>query len=105
MLVLVLSGTGRMAFFRPDSGPPLVRMLVQRKKANSLVQAIFFPSAWPFFGKKGGIGIGIRCSFPCGVDFRRICMKMHNSAGPCLLAKSAETLHPKSAHPVGQSAL
>ena len=35
-------------FFRPDSGPPPVHMLLQRKKANSFVPAIFFPIAWPF---------------------------------------------------------
>ena len=45
------TGTGRKAFFeffRPDSGPPPVHMLLQRKKANSFVPAIFFPMAWPF---------------------------------------------------------
>ena len=35
-------------FFRPDSGPPPVHMLLQRKKANSFVPAIFIPMAWPF---------------------------------------------------------
>ena len=36
-------------FFRPASGPPPpVHMLLQRKKANSFVPAIFSPMAWPF---------------------------------------------------------
>ena len=39
-------------------------MLLQRKKANSFVPAIFSP--WHgLFRKKGGTGAGIRFYFPC----------------------------------------
>ena len=47
------TGTGRKAFFDCFLGlildPALpVRMLLQRKQANSFVPAILFPIAWPF---------------------------------------------------------
>ena len=35
-------------FFGLILDPPPVHMLLQRKKANSFVPAIFFPMAWPF---------------------------------------------------------
>ena len=45
-------GIFRIFSANTDSGPPPVHMLLQQKKANSLVPAIFFPIAWPF--EKGG---------------------------------------------------
>ena len=39
-------------------------MLLQQKKANSFVPAIFSP-LHGLFRKKGGTGAGIRFSFPC----------------------------------------
>ena len=60
------TSTGRKAFFeffRPDSGTPPVSMLLQRKKANSLVPAILSPFH-SLFRKGGGTGTGIRFSFP-----------------------------------------
>ena len=42
-------------FFRPDSGPPPVHMLLQRKKANSFVPAIFFSHGMAFLEKRGGL--------------------------------------------------
>ena len=51
------TGTGRKAFFeffRPDSGPPPVHMLLQRKKAIHLYRPFFSP--WHgLFRKKGGL--------------------------------------------------
>ena len=48
IFVPVPAGRHFSNFFRPDSGPPPVHMLLQRKQANSFVPAIFFPMAWPF---------------------------------------------------------
>ena len=53
-MVLVPAGRHFSNYFRPDSAPPPIHMNLQRKKANSLVPAIFFPIAWPFWKKGRG---------------------------------------------------
>ena len=61
------TGTGRKAFFRIFFGlildPPPVHMLLQRKKANSFVPAIFSP-LHGLFRKKGGTGTVYVFLFP-----------------------------------------
>ena len=56
--------------FRPDSGPPPLHMLLQRKKANSFVPAIFFPMAWPFRKRRGGLVPVYVFIFPVETVFR-----------------------------------
>ena len=61
------TGTGRKAFFdffRPDSGPPLLHKLLQRKKGKFIGTGHFFPHCVAFFEKGGGLVLVYVFLFP-----------------------------------------